>query len=231
LFGLWQIPLSWILSLRHTALQSISIVDIYHLIRTKATNDGIIIETVMARGVQDQPQPPQQLRRVGGPPRKFPAVPKPASTARASIKATKKDIRKPIKHDFAEVPNPGPKLAESSVTQDAEGDEDDEWDEVEVANGSAAPSAQNTDYETDATGKTNRTDPDQPTGDEEDVDLEAAYGYDFHEETEAQNGQATPSKTGAAGDQADGTIEVRLGPDDGLTPEERRRKELLALRK
>jgi hypothetical protein len=190
--------------------------------------------------LQGQADPPPQLRRVGGPPRKLPAIPKPASisgsakttsTTGASTKVTKKEVRKPIKHDFAKTPSSGPEPAESTAKQDAEGDDDDEWDEVEVVNGSAAPSAQGTDYETDATGKTNRTEPDPPTGDEEDVDLEAVYGYDFHDETEAQNGQATPSKSGTAGGQAEGTIEVRLGPDDGLTPEERRRKELLALRK
>lgn len=190
----------------------------------------------MARGLQDQAEPPRQLRRIGGPPRKIPVISKPASpsgsaktasTTGASTKAIKKEVRKPIKHDFADTPTSGPEPAK----RDAEGDDDDEWDEVEVVNGSAATSAQGTDYETDATGKTNRTEPDQPTGDEEDVDLEAVYGYDFHDETEAQNGQATPPKSGNAGGQAEGTIEVRLGLDDGLTPEERRRKELLALRK
>lgn len=193
----------------------------------------------MVRGGQDE-EPPRQLRRIGGPLRKIATTPKAASistagkTKAASVartKVSKADVRKPIKHDFAEPPTPRPEQAETSTKRDADGDDDVEWDEVEVVNGSAAPSAQGTDYETDATSRTNGLEPDQPTGDEEDVDLEAVYGYDFHDETEAQNEQGTSSKSRPTGDPADGTIEVRLGPDDGLTPEERKRKELLALRK
>lgn len=117
------------------------------------------------------------------------------------------------------------------MKRDSDGEDEDEWDEVAVADSSVVQSAPGTDYETDATGKTHGNKSDQPTGDEEDVDLEAAYGYDFHDETEAQNGQDTPSKRAGADEQTDGTIEVRLGAEDGLTAEERRRRELLALRK
>lgn len=117
------------------------------------------------------------------------------------------------------------------MKRDSDGEDEDEWDEVAVADSSVVQSAQGTDYETDATGKTNGNKSDQPTGDEEDVDLEAAYGYDFHDETVAQNGRDTPLKKAGAEEQTDGTIEVRLGAEDGLTAEERRRRELLAQRK
>lgn len=190
----------------------------------------------MARGT-DEGEPPRQLRRIGGPPRKLPpaakAVSKPATKPRPSTSSNPKSksaVRQPIKHDFAEVSN-GHNQEDVGVKRDSDGEDEDEWDEVAVADGSVNLSAQGTDYETDATGKTNGNKSDLPTGDEEDVDLEAVYGYDFHEETEAQNGSETPSKKAAADVQGDGSIEVNLGAADGMTPEERRRKELLALRK
>jgi hypothetical protein len=190
----------------------------------------------MARGAQEE-EPPRQLRRIGGPPRKLPpaakvvskpaAKPKPSTSSNPKPKPT---VRQPIKHDFAESPN-GDDQKDVGLKRDSEGEDEDEWDEVAVADGSVNLSAQGTDYETDGTGKTNGNKSDLPTGDEEDVDLEAVYGYDFHEETEAQNGQETPSKQAAADVRADGAIEVNLGAVDGMTPEERRRKEVLALRK
>lgn len=187
----------------------------------------------MARGTEDT-EPPRQLRRVGGPPRKLPTkaaskpVAKPKPTTSTTHKTPKTSARPVIKHDFAQVPN-GDDEQDVGVKRDSEGDDEDEWDEVAVADSSVIQSAPGTDYETDATGKTNGNK--SATGDEEDVDLEAAYGYDFHEETEAQNGQETPSKRANTDEPADGAIEIRLGAEDGLTPEERRRKELIALRK
>lgn len=190
----------------------------------------------MARGTEDA-EPPRQLRRIGGPPRKLPPAGKPVAKPAVKPKSLSSSIHKSskttasvIKQDFAPIPN-GDDREAVEVKRDSEGEDEDEWDEVAVADSSTVLSAQGTDYETDATGKTNGNKSDQPTGDEEDVDLEAVYGYDFHEETEAQNGQETPSKQAAANDQTDGTIEVRLGAVDGMTPEERRHKELLALRK
>lgn len=190
----------------------------------------------MARRVPGEEEPPRQLRRIGGPPRKLPTTPKATdatsskrtTAAAAKSKTAKQIVKQPITHDYA---IPGKEQAESEPQAAnfgyVEGEDDDEWDEVNVASESAAPSAPGTDYETDATGKSVGIKSDAPTGDEEDVDLEAVYGYDFHDEPDAR-----PEQAGATNTQgADGTIEIRIGRDDGLTPEERRRKEILALRK
>ncbi|GHJ87232.1 hypothetical protein NliqN6_3634 [Naganishia liquefaciens] len=190
----------------------------------------------MARGTGNV-DPPQQLRRLGGPPRKLPPASKTASKPTAKPRSSVSSSTKPfkagappvIKQDFAKAPE-SDDHHEVAVKRDSDGEDEDEWDEVAVADSSVVQSAPGTDYETDATGKTNGTKSDQPTGDE-DVDLEAAYGYDFHDETEAQNGQDMPSKKAGGDQQADGTIEIRIGAEDGLTAEERRRRELLAQRK
>ncbi|KAJ9100627.1 hypothetical protein QFC21_003671 [Naganishia friedmannii] len=190
----------------------------------------------MAREVSGEEEPPRQLRRIGGPPRKLPATPKATEAANskrttatvAKAKATKDTAKLPLKHDFA-IPAKEQVDSEpqSSNLGNNEGEDEDEWDEVAVANESAGPSAPGTDYETDATGKSTGIKSDAPSGDEEDVDLEAVYGYDFHDEFDARPEQA-PIANGQA---SDGTIEVRIGRDDGLTQEQRRRKEILALRK
>ncbi|KAJ9122302.1 hypothetical protein QFC22_001723 [Naganishia vaughanmartiniae] len=192
--------------------------------------------TIMARGISEEKEPPRELRRIGGPPRKLPSTTKATevasskrtTTAVSKSKAGKATSKQPLKHDFA-VPAKEQVDSEpaSSNLGNVEGEDEDEWDEVNVANESAGPSAPGTDYETDATGKSTGIKSDAPTGDEEDVDLEAVYGYDFHDEPDARPEQA-PATNGQA---SDGTIEIRIGRDDGLTQEQRRRKEVLALRK
>ncbi|KAJ9095376.1 hypothetical protein QFC19_007620 [Naganishia cerealis] len=191
----------------------------------------------MKQGASDEAEPPRQLRRIGGPPRKLVTSEKAKGTSSskrttptaAKPKPPKGSSKQPLKHDYAKSAKVqvDDELQSPSLER-SEGEDEDEWDEVEVANESAVTSAPGTDYETDATGKTNGLKSDAATGDEEDVDLEAVYGYDFHDEPDAPQEQQTSA---AKGQSSNGTIEIRIGRYDELTPEERRRKEILALRK
>lgn len=164
-------------------------------------------------------------RTIGGPPRKLPDA-KPSPPKRSTETQGVNHVEAPeppVKsHDFAiDKLNAA---ANGAVASNSDS-EDEQFEEVDMS-AQAGPSRP----------------PEPPTevGGEGDTDesfddVEAMYGYDFHSApsapvTDTEVTTAGPSKSK---DQAskNGAIEVTLGPGDGLTAEERKRKEMLALRR
>jgi hypothetical protein len=123
-------------------------------------------------------------------------------------------------------------------------EEDEDWDEVvmphpshsvtaiDFAASSPAPVSDSrptsraqtvTDDET-MTDRTANTTEVEDNAEEDELDLQAAYGYDFQKEV---GGQAGPSTAGSA----QGGIEISLGARDGLTGEQRKARDEAANRK
>lgn len=175
--------------------------------------------------------PSRPRRTIGGPPRKLPtakpAVKRPAaeSEIQAQPNPPAEHTEPPVKtHDFAiDKLNAA---ANGAIASDSDS-EDEQFEEVDMP-AQAGPSRLPDDEQTggEAEGET-----------DDSFDLEAVYGYDFHSapsapatDNEKDSTAATPSKTSDQPGKG-GAIEVTLGPGDGLTAEERNRKEMLALRR
>lgn len=136
-------------------------------------------------------------------------------------------------------------ISQLEMQDDQEDSDEGGWDEVGASNPSggvtndyssptpsanAGPSRQRnlTDDETTGGARTATATEDEGTAEEEEVDLEAVYGYDFRAELDNADRAGVEGKVKG---KARAGVEISLGPMDGLTEEQRQRAEELANRK